>query len=79
MDPTVNPCDNFYKFTCGNFINTTKIPDDKDSVDIFSTITEQVHEQLKSIVESDISQNLSRPFRLINTMYNICMNQCQYI
>ncbi|XP_008552123.1 neprilysin-2 [Microplitis demolitor] len=75
MDPTVNPCDNFYKFTCGNFINTTKIPDDKDSVDIFSTITEQVHEQLKSIVESDISQNLSRPFRLINTMYNICMNQ----
>ncbi|XP_057333847.1 neprilysin-2-like isoform X2 [Microplitis mediator] len=74
MDLSVDPCDNFYKFTCGNFINTT-IPDDKSKVDIFSALADQVREQLKPIVETDMSSNMSKSFRLVKNFYNICMNK----
>ena len=38
MDQTVDPCDDFYKFTCGGFEEKVVIPDDKSSWSQFSVI-----------------------------------------
>ena len=38
MDPNIDPCDNFYGFTCGGFIDNTEIPPEKFGVSTMSQI-----------------------------------------
>ncbi|XP_034935732.1 neprilysin-2-like isoform X2 [Chelonus insularis] len=75
MDDTVDPCDDFYKFACGGFIKSTKIPDEKVSVNTFSVISDEVLEQLRTSIEEKIDPNEPRPFRLAKRLYKICMNK----
>ena len=35
MDPTVNPCDDFFNFACGSWIEENIIPEDKSKIDGF--------------------------------------------
>ena len=38
MDSNIDPCDNFYGFTCGGFIDNTKIPQERFGVSTMSQI-----------------------------------------
>lgn len=69
MDPNVDPCDDFYEFTCGNFLKKTTIPDDKSSVTSFSLISDTLQEQLRSMIEEPIQPNEPQPFQLTKKLY----------
>lgn len=75
MDNTVDPCDNFYRFACGKYVNKTIIPDDKSQIDVFSVLTEKVQGQLKSLIEQPIKDNEIKAFKLVKNFYKLCMNQ----
>ncbi|CAH1130598.1 unnamed protein product [Ceutorhynchus assimilis] len=75
MDQSVDPCDDFYEFTCGNFIKKTNIPDDKSSVTSFSIISDMLQEQLRSMIEEPIQPNEPKPFQLTKKLYRACMNK----
>lgn len=75
MNPDVEPCDDFYKFACGGFLDTTIIPDDKTSVSSFSTIDDDLSEQLRGIIEKENPPNESRAFKLARDFYKACMNK----
>jgi predicted metalloendopeptidase len=38
MDETVDPCENFFEFTCGNFLKTQRIQDDQNRISEFSIL-----------------------------------------
>uniref|UniRef100_A0A1B0DA99 Peptidase M13 N-terminal domain-containing protein n=1 Tax=Phlebotomus papatasi TaxID=29031 RepID=A0A1B0DA99_PHLPP len=75
MDPEVEPCDDFYNFACGTFLKTTNIPDEKVSVNTFSTIGDRLQEQLRTLVSEESSENEAKPFRLAKDFFKACMNK----
>lgn len=75
MNPDVEPCDDFYKFACGGFLDTTIIPDDKTTVNTFSLIVDDLEEQLRSSIEQESLPNEPKPFKLAKDFYKACMNK----
>ncbi|XP_034935733.1 neprilysin-2-like [Chelonus insularis] len=75
MNPNIDPCDDFYKFACGGFINTTRIQDEKIIVDNFSITNSKILEQLRTTIEEKDFHNEIRPFKLVKELYSICMNK----
>lgn len=77
INPKVEPCDDFYEFACGNFIKNTNIPDDKSSVTTFSVISDQLQEQLRTMIEEEIQPKEPKPFVLAKKLYKACMNKSE--
>ncbi|XP_032593275.1 neprilysin-2 isoform X3 [Drosophila grimshawi] len=75
MKPEVEPCDNFYEFACGAYIEDEKIPDDKVSISTFSVISDKLQEQLKDIITAERPDTEPKHFRLPNLQYRACMNK----
>lgn len=75
MDQKVEPCNDFFQFACGNYELNTFIPDDKIVVDTFSTLTDHIDIQLRTIIEEEIDPNESRVFALVKKLHRSCMNR----
>ncbi|XP_032576202.1 neprilysin-2 isoform X1 [Drosophila sechellia] len=75
MKPEVEPCDNFYEFACGTYLEEENIPDDKVSISTFSVISDKLQEQLKDIITAERPETEPKHFRLPNLLYKACMNK----
>lgn len=75
IDESIDPCTNFYDFACGNFIKSQVVPDDKVTVDGFSTVRDIVEEQIRTVINEPIQRNESKPFRLAKYFNQACLNE----
>lgn len=75
IDDSIEPCDDFYGYACGNFVKNTMIPDEKVSVNTFSMIGDKLQEQLRALISDKVDPNDSKPFNLAKNLYTACMNK----
>ncbi|KAK7072076.1 hypothetical protein SK128_024308 [Halocaridina rubra] len=71
IDFSTNPCDNFYQFACGGWINKHPIPEDgRDAV--YDEVYFTVDKRLELILESGPPANAPLPLNMTRTFYDAC-------
>lgn len=74
IDDRVDPCDDFYKYSCGNWIEAQVIPEDKTSVSLFSVVQDELDNKLRNLIEKEPSNSDSPIVGKMRNLYESCMN-----
>lgn len=59
MDESVDPCEDFYQYACGNWAKFNPIPKDKAGYDTFEILRESLDFVLKELLEDPILHNVN--------------------
>ncbi|KAF2886062.1 hypothetical protein ILUMI_20111 [Ignelater luminosus] len=73
MDSRINPCDDFYEFTCGQYVRTTIIPEEESHTKVLSSSKDIIDHELKDILDT-LKANKTQPFILLKQLYDECLN-----
>src|ERR1700733_11493609 len=76
MDTSVDPCVNFYQYSCGSYLKRTPIPADESSYGQFNELNDENLLVLKAILEKAATGGSERTVgeQKIGDFYATCMN-----
>ncbi|XP_057695822.1 endothelin-converting enzyme-like 1 isoform X2 [Corythoichthys intestinalis] len=75
IDPTIQPCQDFYSFACGGWLRRHAIPEDKLSYGIITAIGENNEEKLQRILLEPIQRREPNSAeRKVKEFYRSCVN-----
>ena len=77
MDKTVDPCSDFYKYSCGSWIKNNPIPPDQSSWSTYGKLEDENRAQLRTILENAAKMNSNRDAvtQKIGDYYASCMDE----
>uniref|UniRef100_A0A8C8YF13 Membrane metalloendopeptidase like 1 n=1 Tax=Prolemur simus TaxID=1328070 RepID=A0A8C8YF13_PROSS len=74
MDPSKEPCDDFYQYACGGWLRRHVIPETNSRYSVFDILRDELDVILKAVLENATSQD--RPaVEKAKLLYRSCMNQ----
>lgn len=78
MNLSADPCDNFFQFACGRWMENNPIPDDQSNFGIYPWLRTNVDLKIKALLEKPISKRRdSEAAQKAKTFYNSCMNETE--
>ena len=75
MNLSVDPCEDFNRFTCGTFIETRRIPDDQSSDDTFGLLRNNLAFAVADALEKPIGANEIDATKNSKLYYLSCLNE----
>ncbi len=76
MDPGVDPCTDFYAFSCGGFLRTAEIPADRSSWGAIQLVNLANEELLREVLESAAAKPPGDPLLdKVGAYYAACMDE----
>ncbi|XP_026330987.1 endothelin-converting enzyme 2-like [Hyposmocoma kahamanoa] len=73
MDPTADPCDDFYQYVCGNWAEDHPRPDAYRSYDWFRDKQTKVYTMVRDFLAKNITSH-HKPVQQAKIMYDSCMD-----
>ena len=77
MDRSIDPCVNFFAYSCGGWIKNNPIPPDQSSWDLYSKMEDENKEKLRGILEAASTPDRGRTAvnQKIGDYYAACMDE----
>lgn len=76
IDPKADPCDDFYLFSCGNFLQKTNL-EDVGARSVSAAAEEEIQNRLKNMLEEPVRVEDRLAFQKAKKFYKACMNETQ--
>ncbi|KAJ8280491.1 hypothetical protein GJAV_G00055490 [Gymnothorax javanicus] len=74
MDPSVDPCENFYQYACGGWLKKNIIPETSPRHSTFDILRDELEVVLKGVLERQDSSDGSALIKA-KTFYKSCINE----
>ncbi|KAF7988508.1 hypothetical protein HCN44_001081 [Aphidius gifuensis] len=75
IDSSIEPCHDFYQFSCGGFLKSSESTDGLSQVERLSKVDDKFLKNFKTILEQNSSIDEFKYLKLAKTLYKACNNK----
>uniref|UniRef100_A0A8C6PI95 Membrane metalloendopeptidase like 1 n=1 Tax=Nothobranchius furzeri TaxID=105023 RepID=A0A8C6PI95_NOTFU len=76
MDKSINPCDNFYQYACGGWLERHVIPETSSRHSVFDILRDKLEIVLKGVLETAREQDRDA-IKKAKVLYGSCINESE--